>query len=171
MSAVSLGVDLGKAAEDLRILSCDGLTSAEEDRINYTFLAVAEPESRSGVVAGWLTNDRASGIVLSKSNQTSVIIEGRSEYGNLLIEPGGKADGETFAVGYFDDALAGLEEYARAIAKQYKIKLPELPGGYCTWYSKPHGGASDEEHMAELAEFCGKELTKYGFNLLRFHKL
>ncbi len=167
MSAVSLDVDLGKAAEDLRILGCDGLTSAEVDRISYTFLAVAEPEKRSGVVAGWLTNDRASGIVLSKSVQSSILIEGRSEYGNLLIEPGHKADGETFTVGYFDDALAGLEEYAGAIAKQYKIKLPEIPGGYCTWYSQPHGGASDEEHMAELAEFCGKELTKYGFNLLQ----
>jgi hypothetical protein len=65
MSAVSLNVDPGKVAKDLRILGCDGLTSAEEDRISYTFLAVAESESRSGVVAGWLTNDRASGIVLS----------------------------------------------------------------------------------------------------------
>jgi len=62
MTVVSLGVDLGLTAKDLQILSCDGLMSAEEDRINYTFLAVAEPESRSGVVAGWLTNDRASGI-------------------------------------------------------------------------------------------------------------
>jgi hypothetical protein len=96
-----------------------------------------------------------------------VIIEGRIEYGNLLIEPGQYADGETFAAGYFDDALPGLEEYAGAIAKQYQIKLPEIPGGYCTWYSRPHGGASDEDHMAELAEFCGKELTKYGFNLLQ----
>ncbi len=164
---VILNVDLGKVASDLRILSCDGLTSAEQDRINYTFLAVAEPESRSGVVAGWLTNDRASGIVLSKSNESSVIIEGRSEYGNLLIEPGENADGETFAVGFFHDTLVGLEEYAAAIAKKYKIKLPGIPGGYCTWYSKPYGGASDEIHMAELAEFCGKELTKYGFNLLQ----
>ena len=167
ITPVSLNVDLVKTASDLRILSCDGLTSAEQDRINYTFLAVAEPESRSGVVAGWLTNDRASGIVLSKSNESSLTIEGRSEYGNLLIEPNETAEGEIFVVGFFDDALVGLEEYASAIAKKYKIKLPEIPGGYCTWYSQPYGGASDEKHMAELAEFCGKELTKYGFNLLQ----
>lgn len=167
MVAVSLGIDLGKAAKDLRILGCDGLTTAEEDRIGYTFLAMAEPETRTGVVAGWLTHERASGVVLSKMIGSSVLIEGRSEYGNLLIEPGKIIDGETFAVGYFDDALVGLEEYAGAIAKQYKIKLPEIPSGYCTWYSRPHGGASDEEHIAELAEFCSKHLTKFGFNLLQ----
>ncbi|MHC4207865.1 MAG: glycoside hydrolase family 36 protein, partial [Planctomycetota bacterium] len=128
---------------------------------------MAEPDTRSGVVSGWLTNDRASGVVLSKPAESSVHIEARSEYGNLLIEPGENAAGETFAIGYFDDALRGLEEYADIIAKRYKIKLPEIPSGYCTWYSKPHGGASDEAHMAELAEFCGQELTKFGFDLLQ----
>ncbi|MHC4438043.1 MAG: glycoside hydrolase family 36 protein [Planctomycetota bacterium] len=167
MTPVSLQVDLGKAAEDLRILGCDGLTTAKKKRTSYTFLAMAEPDTRSGVVSGWLTNDRASGVVLSKPAESSVHIEARSEYGNLLIEPGENAAGETFAIGYFDDALRGLEEYADIIAKRYKIKLPEIPSGYCTWYSKPHGGASDEAHMAELAEFCGQELTKFGFDLLQ----
>lgn len=164
---VSFQVDLGKAAEDLRILGCDGLTSAEKERISYTFLAMAEPDTRSGVVAGWLTHDRASGVVISKPVESSVLIEARSEYGNLLVEPGKNASGETFAIGYFDDALTGLEEYAGTIAKNYRIRLPEIPSGYCTWYSKPNGGASDEEHMAELAGFCGRELTKFGFNLLQ----
>jgi len=167
MVPVSLHVDLGKAAKNLRILGCDGLTSAEKERISYTFLAIAEPDTRSGVVAGWLTHDRASGVVLSKPAESSVLIEAKSEYGNLLIDPGKNASGEMFAIGYFDDALIGLEEYAGTIAKRYKIRLPELPSGYCTWYSKPNGGASDEEHMAELAEFCGRELTKFGFNLLQ----
>ena len=167
MVPVSLQVDLGKAAEDLRILGCDGLTTAEKERTGYMFLAMAEPDTRAGVVAGWLTHDRASGIVLSKPAVSSVRIDARSEYGNLLVEPGKNVAGETFAIGYFDDALAGLEEYAGAIAKRYRIKLPEIPSGYCTWYSKPNGGASDEEHMAELAEFCGRELTKFGFNLLQ----
>lgn len=167
MTPVSFQVDLDKAEEDLRILGCDGLTSAEKERISYTFLATAEPETRAGVVAGWLTNDRASGVVLSKPAESAVLFEARSEYGNLLIEPGKNAAGETFVIGYFDDTLAGLEEYANTIAKSYRIRLPEIPSGYCTWYSKPNGGASDEKHMAELAEFCGRELTKFGFNLLQ----
>jgi hypothetical protein len=167
MVPVSLDVDLGKPAMNLRVLGCDGLTTAEKNRTSYTFLAMAEPDTRRGVVAGWLTHNRASGIVLSKPIQSSALIEARSEYGNLLIEPGKNIDGETFAVGYFDDSLAGLEEYAGAIAKKYKIKLPEIPCGYCTWYSKPHGGASDEKHMAELAEFCSKQLTKFGFTVLQ----
>jgi hypothetical protein len=164
---VSMAVNASKAAKDLRILGCDGLTAADENRTSYMFLAMADPATRTGVVAGWLTHERGSGIVLSKAIGSTVLIEGRSEYGKLLIEPGKTAEGETFAVGYFDDALVGLEEYADAIAKTYKIKLPEIPSGYCTWYSSPHGGASDEKHMAELAEFCGRELRKFGFEVLQ----
>ena len=167
MVPVSLQVDLDKAAEGLRILGCDGLTTAEKERTSYMFMAMAEPDTRAGLVAGWLTHDRASGIVLSKPAESYVRIDARSEYGNLLVEPGENVAGETFVIGYFDDALVGLEEYAGAIAKRYRIKLPEQPSGYCTWYSKPNGGASDEEHMAEIAEFCGRELTKFGFNLLQ----
>lgn len=167
ITPVRAAVNVGKAAKELRILGCDGLTGADKKRTSYMFLAMAEPDTRTGVVAGWLTHGRGSGIVLSEAIESSVQIEGRSEYGKLLIEPGESAEGETFAVGYFDDALLGLEEYADAIAKTYKIKLPKIPSGYCTWYSKPHGGASDEKSMGELADFCGKELRKFGFEVLQ----
>jgi hypothetical protein len=164
---VSATVDVGKATKELRILGCDGLTAADENRTSYTFLAMADPATRTGVVTGWLTHGRASGIVLSEPTESSVLIKGRSEYGKLLIEPGETAEGETFAIGYFDDALVGLEEYADAIAKIHKIKLNRIPSGYCTWYSKPHGGASDEKYMAELADFCEKNLWKFGFEVLQ----
>jgi len=167
ISTVRAAVDIGKATKELRILGCDGLTDTDKKRTSYMFLAMVEPATRTGVVAGWLTHERASGIVLSEPIESSVLIEGRSEYGKLLIEPGKSAEGETFAVGYFDDALVGLEAYADAIAKTYKIELPEIPSGYCTWYSSPHGGASDEKSMGELADFCGKELRKFGFEVLQ----
>ncbi len=167
VSPVSFTVDLDKPAGDLRILGCDGLTGAEADRVSYTFLAVAEPDSLNGVVCGWLTHDRASGIVSSKQDGDLVSVEPRSEYGRLLVPAGADAEGEVFAVGYFDNSFCGLEEYADAIARTYKIKLPEIPSGYCTWYSKPNGGASDEKHMAELADFCAENLGKFGFDLLQ----
>ncbi|MHC4693010.1 MAG: alpha-galactosidase, partial [Planctomycetota bacterium] len=167
ISPVRAAVNIDKALKELRILGCDGLTGADKKRESYMFLAMAEPDTRTGIVAGWLTHGRGSGVVLSEPKEDSVLIEGRSEYGKLLIEPGKSVDGETFAVGYFNDALVGLEAYADAIAKTYKIELPEIPSGYCTWYSKPHGGASDEKHMGELADFCGKELRKFGFEVLQ----
>ncbi len=167
ISPVSAAVNIGKALKELRILGCDGLTGADKKRTSYMFLAMAEPDTRTGIVAGWLTHGRGSGIVLSEPNEDSVLIEGRSEYGKLLIEPGKSVEGETFAVGYFENALLGLEGYADAIAKTYKIELPEIPSGYCTWYSKPHGGASDEKHIGELANFCAKELRKFGFDVLQ----
>ncbi len=85
---VRAAVDVGKAAKELRILGCDGLTAADENRTSYTFLAMADPATRTGVVTGWLTHGRASGIVLSEPIESSVFIEGRSEYGKLFDRAG-----------------------------------------------------------------------------------
>lgn len=165
--SATLPIDLGRPPRELRILGCDGLTPADAERTSYTFLALADPETTSGLVCGWLTQDRASGIVASKTQDGLITIEPRAEYGKLRLPPGKTVKGETLVVGYFDNALAGLEAYAEAIAKAHKIKLPKVPSGYCTWYSKPNGGASDEKHMAELAVFCEKNLTKFGFDTLQ----
>ncbi len=166
-SPLSLKVNLDTHQSQLRVLGCDGLTAADRERISYTFLSIANPKTNAGVVCGWLTNDRASGIVTCTPEKSVLNIEPRSEYGKLLIEPGQNAVGETFAIGYFDNALSGLEAYADAIARNYNIKLPQTPAGYCTWYSKPNGGASDEKHMAEFADFCEKNLKQFGFEVLQ----
>ena len=42
-----------------------------------------------------------------------------------------------------------------------------MPTGYCTFYSEKHGGASDEKHVVELAEFAAKNLKPYGFEFLQ----
>ena len=164
ITPASVTIDLGKDLEDLRVLGCDGLTDAAKKRTSYSFLAVADPKTRAGVAAGWLTHNRGSGIVLSAPDGKAIRIDGRSEYGNLRIDPGKTADGETFAVGYFADTLDGLEAYADAAAKATRIKLSPVTSGYCTWY---HARALDEKRMAELADFCGKHLTKFGFAVLQ----
>ena len=161
-------VDLGKPAGALRVLGCDGLTPADAQRTSYTFLALAEPNTRAGVVAGWLTQDRGSGIVRSEPGPAGVRIEGLTEYGKLRVPAGETVKGEIFAIGRFDDALAGLEAYADAIAQVNQIgRQKRIPSGYCTWYSSPHGGASHEKHMAELAGFCKTHLTTFGLGVLQ----
>jgi hypothetical protein len=49
----------------------------------------------------------------------------RLDFGRLRIPAGGDSTLETFVLGYFDDARLGLETYADAIAKVYKVKLPQ----------------------------------------------
>ncbi len=164
---VSITVALGKAPSAIKTLGSDGLFGGDRQRTLHAFLAAADPASRAGLVAGWLTHRRASGVVTIKPDAGALLIEGRSEYGKLLLKRGTSAEGELFAVGYFPDALDGLEAFADAIARANGIKLPPVPSGYCTWYSRPHGGASDEKAMAQLAAFCKKELTKFGFGVLQ----
>jgi len=164
---VSVSVLKGRALADLRVLGCDGLTAADEARASYAFLAAADPKTRGGVVAGWLTDERGSGIVRSKAGEGGLTIEGQVDYGKLNLGVGETAEGELFAVGHFDDCLRGLEAYADAVAKANSVKLKPAPSGYCTWYSKPHGGAADEKSLAELAAFAHDKLGPFGFNLVQ----
>lgn len=164
---LSFSAALGKSPAELKTLSCDGLFGGERERTVHAFLAAADPATRAGLVAGWLTHDRASGVVAVKPDAGALRIAARSEYGRLRLPRNRTAEGETFVAGYFSDALEGLEAFADAIAIANDVKLPPIPSGYCTWYSNPHGGAADEKRITELAAFAGKELTKFGFGVIQ----
>ncbi len=113
------------------------------------------------------TQDRGSSVVFSKVENDQVRVETQIDYGRLRLEPGATEELETLAVGYFDDARLGLESWADAVAKVYDIHLRPQPVGYCTWYSQPYGGASDEVHLPELATFAAKQLAPFGFSVVQ----
>jgi hypothetical protein len=153
-------------AKEYRTLGVDGLKGAELVASSHLFLGVAKPDATDGIVAGWVTQERGSGSVHSKATDHGLTITGRLEFGRLRIRPGQTVTTDAFVIGNFKDAREGLESFGDAIARANHIKLPKIPNGYCTWYSSPHGGASDEKAMAELGAFCGREMTKYGFDTL-----
>ncbi len=165
---VSFDVNLGQPAAKLKTLGTGGLLSPDKNPGSYTFLAVAEPESRNAVVAGWLTQDRASGVLFSNVNDDKVTVSARSDYGRFQLAPGKSAETETLAIGYFDDGRLGLEAYADTVAKFYNIKLPPQPSGFCTWYAeKPYGGSSNEKNLKVLNDFVAKNLKPFGFNFVQ----
>jgi hypothetical protein len=166
-TALSAMVDLSKPAAQLKTLGTGGLLAADKNPGSYVWLAVAEPQTRNGVVFGWLTHERGSGVMFSKVNDGTVHVENVIEYGKLRLAPGKTEDLETLAIGYFDDARLGLEQWADAVAKVHNVHLKPQPTGYCTWYSQPHGGASDEKHLAELAEYSAKNLAPFGFSVVQ----
>jgi hypothetical protein len=159
--------DVGAPAAELTSLGTAGLLSPDKNPGSYMWLAVAEPSSRRGVVAGWLTSHRGSGIVFSSVDQGQLQLAAQIDYGQLRLEPGHDETLETLAVGYFADARLGLEAWADAVAKIHKVKLRPQPAGYCTWYSQPYGGAADEKHLAELAVFSAKNLAPFGFSVVQ----
>jgi hypothetical protein len=142
-----------------------GLLSADKNPGSYAWQAVVNPTNRSGVVFGWITHDQGSGVIFTKSEGQSTRVTAKVQFGQLHTAP--KQSLETFAIGYFEDARLGLEAWADAVATQYSIKLKPQPTGYCTWYSRPNGGASDEKHIAQLADFAAKELAPFGFSVVQ----
>lgn len=164
---VSARVELGKPLASLKTLGTGGLLPPEKNPGSYAFLAIVDPETRGGVVGGWITHDRGSGVVFSPVQEGAVRMQAQIDYGRLLIKPGKSATLETFAIGCFEDARLGLEAYADAVARVYAIKLPPQTPGYCTWYMEKHGGACDEKSLAELSAYAAKNLKPFGFDFIQ----
>jgi lysophospholipase L1-like esterase len=164
---VSAAVDLGRSSAEIVTLGTGGLLAPAKNPGSYAFLAVADRQTRGGVVAGWLTQERGSGIVFSPVQDGKVRVQSQLDHGRLRIPAGQDVVTESFLIGYFDDARLGLEAYADAIARQYAIKLPPQHPGYCTWYMEKHGGACDEKRLAELSAYAAKNLKPFGFDFIQ----
>ena len=164
---LSAAVDLGKPAGELKSLGTGGLLQPDQNPGSYGFLALADPSTLRGVVAGWVSQDRSSGVVFSSVADGGLRLSARSDYGHLLIKPGASAGGETLALGYFDDTREGLERYGDVLAQVNGVKLKPHKPGHCTWYMDKHARACDEQHLPELAAFADKMLKPYGFDFLQ----
>ena len=165
--AATFTLDLGKPAGELRTMGTAGLTAPDKNPGSYLFLTAALPVTRRGVVAGWLTEDRGSGVLFSSVKDDAVEFKAQIDYGHLRIPAGSAAKLETLAVGVFDDARIGQELYADAVKRQYDIKLRPQQAAYCTWYSEKHGKAGDEKSTVDLAEFAARELKPFGFGVVQ----
>lgn len=167
VTPVSFVLELDKPAKELRTLGTGGLLAPDKNPGSYLFLTCADPATRHGVVAGWITEDRGSGVVFSRVNGERVEFRAQIDYGHLRIPAGKSAALETLAIGYFDDARIGEERFADLIQKHYHIKLRPRSAVYCTWYSEKNGGAGDEKSTLELARFIAKELKPFGLGVVQ----
>lgn len=163
----SAEVDTGTDLSKVKTLGTGGLRSPAENPGSYAFLTFADPATRGGVVGGWLTHDRGSGVVFSPVANGAVRMQARVDFGRLRIKAGGDEGLETFLLGWFDDARLGLENYADQVAKIYQVKLPPKMAGLCTWYMEKHAGACDEIHLPELASVAARELKPFGFEFIQ----
>lgn len=167
LSPVSFSVDLGKPASGLKTLGTGGLLDPDKNPGSYVFLTTVDPATRNGVVTGWLTNERGSGVVFSEVRNELVGIKAQIDYGHLLVPAGKREATETLLIGYFDDARLGEEQFAVAVAKQQNIQLKPRSAVYCTWYSEKNGGAGSEQSSIELAKFIKDSLQSFGLGVLQ----
>ena len=171
----TFSLDLDKPASALRTMGTGGLLPPDQNPGSYVFLTCADPVTRRGVVAGWITHGRGSGVLFSEVKEDRVAFKAQIDYGRLLIAPGESAALETLAVGVFDDARIGQERFADAIQKHYAIELRPRAPGFCTWYSEVGGltdkqggaGALNEKDIVTLTEFAAKELKPFGFGFVQ----
>jgi hypothetical protein len=168
---LSFSIDLQKPTSELKTLGTGGLLDVDKNPGSYVFLTTVDPTTRNGVVAGWITNEKGSGVLFSKSMNSLVEINAQIEYGHFRIPAGKTEKSETLVIGYFDDARLGQEQFADLLAKENKIKLRERSAAYCTWYSEKNGGAGSEESSIEIAQFIDKNLKKHGLGVVQIDDL
>ena len=68
-------VALFEQTENVKILGTGGLTKPGKQIGSYMWLAAADPESRNGIVAGFRTTDRGSGVVFAEEKEKQLQIE------------------------------------------------------------------------------------------------
>jgi hypothetical protein len=134
---------------------------------SYEWLTIADPKTGAGIVAGFLSQNRATGVLKPMFDANGLFVQARNEFGQLQVALGEPVGTETFAFGCFSDVRFGLEKYADVVAKTDKIKLPPQPAGYCTWYAEQHGGSSDEKSLDDLSDFIAKNLQPFGMNFVQ----
>ncbi|WP_419194203.1 NPCBM/NEW2 domain-containing protein [Novipirellula herctigrandis] len=157
-------VDLQIPPSELKTISTAGLLDLADRPGSYAFMAVGDPASYRGIVCGWLTHERGSGVVLADGEQETANLKAHIDYGDLRIESQQQVKTEKLLVGCFDDIRNGLEQYGEAIATERKIQLPAQPSVYCTWY---HGGASDESKLARNTDFVRDHLASYRLQVMQ----
>jgi hypothetical protein len=114
LTPVTFSIDLGVPAGKLKTMGPGGLLDPSRNPGSYVFLAVVDPETRRGVVAGFITQERGSGVLFSGvRGDTAVDFRARIDYGRLRLKPEASEALETFAVGIFGDARLGLERCVR----------------------------------------------------------
>lgn len=167
INGFKLKLDLGKPASALKTLGTGGLFEPDKNPGSYLFMTTADPVTRNGLVAGWLTVEKGSGVLFSAVENDRVELSARVDYGHYLLVPDGFSAPETLLLGYFDDVREGVEKYADALARQYQVSLPDRTAVYCTWYAEKNGGAGSEASTMELARFVGQNLKKYGMDVIQ----
>ena len=160
----ALALDLGLPPDALSTLGTGGLLKPDKCPGSYMWAAVADPATRRGVVAGWVSTSRGSGIVRLAVTNSAVTLLPHADYGRLLLAPGQTETLETFAVGLFGDARLGLEAYGDALAKNLDVHLPPMPTVHCTWYVD---GASRESVLTGRTDFAASALKPFGLNVIQ----
>ncbi|SMO31953.1 hypothetical protein SAMN06265350_10123 [Solitalea koreensis] len=163
----SFRIDMQKTAGQLKTLGTGGLLAPANNPGSYLFLTTVDPSTREGVVTGWLTNERGSGVVFSDTSNNQVSISTQIDYGRLVIPARATEKLETLLIGHFKDARIGEEQYAEMMARKQRIHLPNRKAVYCSWYSEKNGGAGSEASTKELASFAATKLKPYDLGVIQ----
>ena len=162
-------VNLGVNTSKLRFLGTGHTQAFNSAPGSYVYGAVADPESRQGIVAAWLTQDYGTGIVFPQNHNNEAFLQTQTEFGKCLIKPNQQRATDIMVLGFFEDTRLGLETFADQIARNYDIQLRSKKGVYCTWYHQnlTKSGASTEKFIKENSEFVAENLKDYGLGVMQ----
>ena len=109
----------------LKAVGSQGFTTLEANTGSAMYLAVAEPKSRHGVVAAWVTAEKGSPYVMSAVEGGQAVLKPELQFGKI-----GASGSEVFVLGAFDDCRLGLEAYGDAVVRRPLRLLEEVRRGY-----------------------------------------
>jgi alpha-galactosidase len=123
--------------------------------ISEMVTAVVEPESQSGIVAGFVTvADQFSQVWLDRE---SAQLGAASYADGLAVELGGSLVSETLYVELTDEPLWALEHYGEVLAAEMKaLQHDEVASGWCSWY-RYFTEVSEEDVISNLEDLASRQ--------------
>ncbi|WP_035610891.1 alpha-galactosidase [Haloferula sp. BvORR071] len=171
MNVVTATLDAGVAASQLKGASPLGHFDPASNKGQHLFMAIADPATNHGIVAAPVIIDAASPVLFSRVENDKVQLTLQNQYGAAVPPALPPFGGDWWAIGYFDDARLGLENYASEFARINKLKMKQLPVGLMTWYCEKYGGALNQDAVVEISEFIAKNFKDYGYEFIQIDDL
>ena len=171
MNVVTATLDTGVPAAQLVGMSPAGRFNPASNKGQHLFSAIADPATNRGIVAAPVTIDAASPVLFTKVQDGKVQLTLQNQYGAAVppaLEPFG---GDWWVIGEFDDARAGLEQYAAEFARINRQQMKRCPVGLMTWYCEKYGGALNQTAVVEISEFIAKTFKDYGYDFIQIDDL
>ncbi|MDA7518874.1 hypothetical protein N9124_02160 [bacterium] len=109
-------------APQLRAFGTGVLTEISKKKGRETLQAIVDPTTHTGIVSGWLTKEKASGIFFTGIERGKIVLKPRCDYGKVAVDSGATIKTDIMIIGAFRDARHGLERYAAEVSISEKNK-------------------------------------------------
>jgi len=161
----ALTLNLGLPSSALNTLGTGGLLKPDKNPGSYMWTAVADPASRRGAVAGWVTTPTAAAVLCAWTSPMTSSASCRMWTTAASCSPPHRARRLRPSRWAFSMTSASASKpMPTPLPKSMPSACPPMPTVHCTWYVD---GASRESVLTGRTDFAAQTLKPFGLGVIQ----